>query len=84
MLTVEVAGASGQAYDLNLTNSMRNASAKGAILAQVEGGDHFVDVDGVDKIRIHFADENQGQYTHRKILLHFMVLPTHVPRKAKT
>jgi glycogen debranching enzyme len=74
-LTLDVAGASGQTYYLNLTNSMGNASAKRAVVAQVEGGDHFFTGDGVDRIRIHFPDDNLGQYTHRKVVLHFKVLP---------
>jgi hypothetical protein len=82
-LTLEVAGASGQTYDLNLTNSMGNASVKGAQVGQVEGGIHFVDVDGIDKIRIGFPDDNSGQYTHRKVVLHFVVWPRHVPLKTK-
>jgi glycogen debranching enzyme len=83
ILTIEVAGASGQTYDLILTNSMGNASAKGAILFQVEGGVHFFTEDGVHQIMIRFPDDNSGQYTHRRVVLHFAVLPTQVPQKAK-
>jgi hypothetical protein len=83
VLTLEVAGVSGQAYNLILSNSMGNASAKGAVVGQVEGGDHYFTEDGVDRIRIHFPDDNLGQYTHRKVVLHFIVFPRHVSQKTK-
>ena len=81
-LTLEVAGASGHAYNLVLSNSIQN-DANRATLWQVEGGEHYFTQDGVDIISIHFPDDNLGQYTHRKVVLHFAVLPTHVPQKAK-
>src|ERR1700744_437814 len=81
VLTIEVAGAPGHSYDLDLSNSVQNAANRGT-LYQVEGGQHFFQ-DGLDKIRIRFPDDDLGQYTHRKVVLHFMVLPTKGPQKAK-
>ena len=73
-LTLEVAGKPGRSYELDLVNSMPNASANRASVASVEGGDHFIE-GGQDTIEITFPSDTSEQYAHRKVVLRFLVFP---------
>jgi glycogen debranching enzyme len=75
-LTLEVSGAAGQAYELKLSNPMPGDSVNRSGITSVEGGDHFFTEDGVDKIRIQFPVDSLERYAHRKVVLHFSVVPT--------
>src|SRR6266568_4834047 len=62
-LTLDVSGAAGGQYELDLWNPEQIVSVEGAELVKTSGGEK--------KLRIHF-DENAGErYPHEKIMIHF-------------
>src|SRR5205809_800370 len=62
-LTLDVSGAAGGHYELDLWNPEQIVSVEGAELVKTSGGEK--------KLRIHF-DENAGErYPHEKIMIHF-------------
>jgi glycogen debranching enzyme len=70
-LTLDVAGKAGCNYRLGIFDNGRSFTSGFSTLSGVEGGDRVASKLGEEKIKIGFPAENSGEYTHRKIVLHF-------------
>ena len=71
VLTLDVAGKAGCEYELGVFDNGKSLMHGQSTIASVEGGDLAATKAGEEKIKIAFPAENSGDYTHRKIVLHF-------------
>jgi glycogen debranching enzyme len=71
MLTLDIAGKAGCEYELGVFDNGKSLMPGQNVLASVEGGERVTSKLGEEKIKIAFPVENSGDYTHRKIVLHF-------------
>ena len=62
-LTLDLSGAKGRQYELDLWNPGQIVSVEGAELVKANGGDK--------RLRIHFAENAVESYPHEKIIIHF-------------